>query len=168
MSIHTPAPLSPVSTTNIADHTTEEGHYEVSVPEQNIVGYEDSASMASGAAAPRQEAVGSEEQTAHRHRSHSVDSSHTDLSPCPQCGEPREYCHEHNPPVPIPEPVVPLPIPEPVCPVHVVTLSLNCEEAKALAGQLATALRQGGQDSAAVPPPYPVEEHTAQGVGIRG
>jgi hypothetical protein len=48
------------------------------------------------------------------------------------------------------------------------TLSLNREEAEALAGRLATALRQGGQDPAAVPPPYPVKEHAAQGVGVRG
>jgi hypothetical protein len=165
LSIHTPAPLSPTLATNDA---VEEGHYEVSVPEQNVVGYEDGTSMASGAAAPRQEALGSEEPTASRHRSHSVESSHTDLTPCPQCGEPRDYCHEHNPPVPIPEPVVPLPIPEPVRPVRVATLSLNREEAEALAGRLATALGQGGQDPAAVPPPYPVEEHAAQGMGVRG
>jgi hypothetical protein len=124
--------------------------------------------VASGAAAPRQEEVGPEEPTARRHRSHSVDSSHADLTPCPQCGEPRDYCHEHNPPVPIPEPVVPLPIPEPICPRHVATLSLNREEAEALAGRLATALRQGSQDPTAVPPPYPVQEHAAQGVGVRG
>jgi hypothetical protein len=138
------------------------------VPEQNVVGYEDRSSMASGAAAPCQEVVGPEELAASRHRSHSVDSSLADLSPCPQCREPREYCHEHNPPVPIPEPVIPLPIPEPVRPVCVATLSLNREEAEALAGRLATALGQGGQDPAAVLPPYPIKEHTAQGVGIRG
>jgi hypothetical protein len=50
----------------------------------------------------------------------------------------------------------------------VATLSLNCAEAEALAGRLATALGQGGQDPAAVPPPYPVEEHAAQGVGVHG
>jgi hypothetical protein len=48
------------------------------------------------------------------------------------------------------------------------TLSLNREEAEALAGRLATALGQGGQDPAAVLPPYPVEEHTAQGMGVHG
>jgi hypothetical protein len=168
MSIHTPAPRSPASTTNIADNTATEGHYEVSVPEQNVVGYEDRSSMASGAVAPHQEEVGLEEPTAHCHQSHSVSSSHADLSPCPQCREPREYCHEHNPPVPIPKPIVPLPIAEPVRPVHMATLSLNREEAEALAGRLATALGQGGQDPAAVPPPYPVEEHVAQGVGVCG
>jgi hypothetical protein len=165
LSIHTPAPISPTLATN---DVAEEGHYEISMPEQNIVGYEDGASVASGAAAPCQEALGSEEPTASRHWSHSIESSHADLTPCPQCGEPRDYCHKHNPPVPIPEPVIPLPIPEPVCPVCVATLSLNCEEAEALADRLATALRQGGQDPAAVPPPYPVEEHAAQGVGVRG
>jgi hypothetical protein len=122
--------------------------------------------MASGAAAPCQEALGPEEPTASCHRSHSVDSSHTDLTPCPQCGEPRDYCHEHNPPVPIPEPVIPLPVPEPICPVCVATLSLNCEEAEALAGRLATALGQGSQNPAAIPLPYPIEEHTAQGMGV--
>jgi hypothetical protein len=168
LSIHTPAPRSPASAANNVSHTPKEGHYEVSIPEQNVVGYEDSSSMASGAAAPCQEALGPEEPTVCRHRSHSVNSSHVDLSPCPQCGEPRDYCHEHNPLVPIPEPVVPLPIPEPVRPVCVATLSLNREEAKVLAGRLATALEQGGQNPAAVPPPYPVEEHTAQGMGVRG
>jgi hypothetical protein len=168
LSIHTPAPRSPASTTNDVSHNPEEGHYEVSVPEQNVVGYEDCSSMASGAAAPRQEALGPEEPTVIRHWSHSVDSSNIDLSPCPQCGEPRDYCHEHNPPVPIPEPVAPLPITEPVCPVRVVTLSLNREEAEVLAGRLATALGQGGQDPIAVPPPYPVKEHTAQGMGVHG
>jgi hypothetical protein len=44
------------------------------------------------------------------------------------------------------------PIPEPVRPVCVATLSLNHEEAEALAGRLATALGQGGQDPAAVLP----------------
>jgi hypothetical protein len=58
LSIHTPAPLSPTLATNDA---IEEGHYEVSMPKQNIVGYEDSTGMASGAAAPRQEVLGSEE-----------------------------------------------------------------------------------------------------------
>jgi hypothetical protein len=71
-----------------------------------------------------------------------------------------------QPPVPIPEPVIPLPIPEPVRPVCVATLSLNCEEAEVLAGRLATALGQGGQDPAAVLPPYPVEERAAQGMGV--
>jgi hypothetical protein len=137
MSIHTPAPHLSAPTTNNA---AEEGHYEVSIPEQNVVGYEDRSSMASGTAAPRQEEVGPEELTVCCHRSHSVDSSHADLTPCPQCREPREYCHDHNPPVPIPEPVVPLPIAELVCPVRMATLSLNCEEAEVLAGQLATAL----------------------------
>jgi hypothetical protein len=163
LSIHTPTPLSPTLTTNDA---VEEGHYEVSVPEQNIVGYEDRTGMASGAAAPCQEALGSEELTASCHRSHSVESSHADLTPCLQWGEPRDYCHDHNPPVPIPEPVAPLPIPEPVRPVCMATLSLNREEAEALAGQLATALGQGSQDPAAILPPYPVEEHTTQGVGV--
>jgi hypothetical protein len=125
MSTHTPAPQSPDLTTNNA----EEGVYEVSVPEHNVIGHEDRSSMASGAAAPRQEEVGSEEPTASRHRSHSLQSSHADLTPCPQCREPRDYCHEHNPPVPIPEPVVPLPIPEPIRPTRVATLSLNREEA---------------------------------------
>jgi hypothetical protein len=45
---------------------------------------------------------------------------------------------------------------------------VDCDKAKALAGRLATALGQGSQDPAAVPPPYPIEEHTAQGMGIRG
>jgi hypothetical protein len=165
MSIHTPAPHSPTPITN---DVAEEGHYEVSVPEQNVVGYEDYTGVASGATAPCQEEVGPEEQAPHCQRSYSIDSSNVDLSPCPQCGEPRDYCHEHNPPVPIPEPVVPLPIPEPAHPVRVATLSLNREEAKALAGRLATALGQGSQNPAAVPPPYPVEERAAQGMGIRG
>jgi hypothetical protein len=165
MSIHTPAPTSPVATTS---PVAEEGLYEVSVPEQNVVGYEDRTGVAPGAAAPRQEEVGPEEPTAHSHRSHSIQSSHADLTPCPQRGEPREYCHEHNPPVPIPKPIVPLPIPEPIRPRRVATLSLNREEAEALAGRLATALGQGSQDPSAVPPPYPVEEHAAQGVGVRG
>jgi hypothetical protein len=160
MSIHTPAPHSPTPA------NATEGFYEVSIPKQNVVEYEDRSSMASGAAAPRQEEVGPEEPTAGHHRSHSVHSSIADLTPCPQCGEPREYCHEHNPPVPIPEPIVPLPIPEPVCPVCVVTLSLNREEAEALAGRLATALGQGCQDPIAILPPYPVKEHAAQGVGV--
>jgi hypothetical protein len=165
MSIHTHAPTSPVTTTS---HDAEEGLYEVSLPEQNVVGYEDCTEMASGAAAPRQEEVGLEEPMACRHRSHSVESSHVDLTPCQQCGEPRDYCHDHNPPVPIPEPVVPLPIPEPIRPHCMATLSLNRAEAEALAGRLATALGQGSQDPAVVPPPYPVKEQAAQGVGVRG
>jgi hypothetical protein len=40
----------------------EEGHYEVSVPKQNVVGYEDRSRVASGAAATGQEVMGSEEQ----------------------------------------------------------------------------------------------------------
>jgi hypothetical protein len=165
MSIHTPAPVSPAP---IASDTIKEGLYEVSVPEQNIVGYEDCSGMASGAVAPRQAEVGPEEQAPHCQRSHSVESSHADLTPCSQCGEPRDYCHEHNPPVPIPEPVIPLPIAEPIRPVRMATLSLNHEEAEALAGRLATALGQGGQNPASVPPPYPVEEHATQGMGVRG
>jgi hypothetical protein len=56
LSIHTPAPLSPDPHHQPPTTPIEEGHYEVSVPEQNVVGYEDRSSMASGAAAPRQEA----------------------------------------------------------------------------------------------------------------
>jgi hypothetical protein len=59
-----PLPTSPT--------TPEEGHYEVSIPKQNVVGYEDCSSVASGAAAPRQEALGPEEPMASHHRSHSV------------------------------------------------------------------------------------------------
>jgi hypothetical protein len=163
MSIHTPARVSPDgSTTAPAD----ENHYEVYVPEQNVVGYEDCSGMASGTAANGQETVGSTQQAAHHSRSHSITASLVDLTPYPQCREPRDYCHEHNPPVPIPKPIIPLPVAEPSRPVCMATLSLNCEEAEVLAGRLATALRQGGQDTTAVLPPYPIKEHVAQGMGV--
>jgi hypothetical protein len=168
MSIHTPGPVSPAESNAALDNTPGKGHYEVSVPKQNVVGYEDHSGVAPGTTSTGEEAVGLMQSTVCCSQSHSIATSHADFSPCPQCGEPREYCHEHNPPVPIPEPVIPLPIPKPVRPICMATLSLNCEEAKVLAGQLATALGQGGQDPAAVPPPYPVEEHAAQGLGIHG
>jgi hypothetical protein len=127
--------------------------------------------MASGTTAGGQTMMGSEEPTASHHWSSSHGSStHNDLSPCPQCGEPCEYCHKHNPPVPVPAPVAPLPVRSPPItathPICVATLSLNCEEAEALAGRLAIALGQSGQDPAVVLPPYPVEEHAAQGMGV--
>jgi hypothetical protein len=134
MSIHTPPPISPAESNVILDDTTTEGNYEVSVPEQNVVGYEDRLGMAPGATNTGQEAVGSMQPMMHCSRSHSIATSDVDLSPCPQCGEPREYCHEHNLPVPIPEPIIPLPVAEPIHPVRMVTLSLNCEEAEASAG----------------------------------
>jgi hypothetical protein len=166
MSIHTPGPISPIEANDAPDDTTGKGHYEVLVPKRNVVGYEDCSGVAPGTATTGEEAVGLTQPAARCSRSHSIATSDIDLSPCLQCGEPQEYCHEHNPPVPIPEPTIPLPVAEPVHPVHVVTLSLNCEEAEVLAGRLATALRQSGQDPTAVLPPYPVKEHVAQGVGV--
>jgi hypothetical protein len=166
MSIHTPAPISPAESNAAPDNTTSEGHYEVLVPGQNVIGYEDRTRVASGATLAGQEVMGSTQQAMHCSRSHSITASDVNLSPCPHCREPQDYCHKHNPPVPVPEPTIPLPIPEPIRPVRVATLSLNHEEAKALAGRLSTALRQGSQDPTAVLPPYPVEEHVTQGVGI--
>jgi hypothetical protein len=50
----------------------------------------------------------------------------------------------------------------------VATFNLNREQAEALAARLATALHQDGQNSAEVPPPYPIQAEAAQGMGVRG
>jgi hypothetical protein len=87
MSIHIPARLTPEGITN--EPITEENLYEVSVPQQTVVGYEDHSGMASETTTGGQTVMGSEELTVSRHQSSSHGSSaHNDLSPCPQCGEP--------------------------------------------------------------------------------
>jgi hypothetical protein len=111
MSIHTPARQSPNATTTNTSNLVEEGVYEVSIPQQNVVGYEDCTEMAPGTIATGQTMVGPEEPTAgHNWLSSCGLSAHDNLSPGPQCREPREYCHDHNPPIPIPAPIEPLPI----------------------------------------------------------
>jgi hypothetical protein len=57
------------------------GDYEVSVPEQTIVGYEDRSGMASGAVIAGQETVGPTQQAAPHSQSHSIMTSHIDLTP---------------------------------------------------------------------------------------
>jgi hypothetical protein len=59
MSIHTPAPISPNEPTTAHNNTPGKGHYEVLLPKQNVVGYEDHSGVAPGAAVTSQEEVGS-------------------------------------------------------------------------------------------------------------
>ena len=126
--------------------------FEISVPNAGVVGNEDSARMASRAAATSMPQDGAAQHPALEEGSDSNDPDYQpDMRPCPQGCGPRHYCHGHTPsprprqsPAPIPIPPRPLPQyestralirpgrqPTPFNP-NLATFRLSCEDAVAL------------------------------------
>jgi hypothetical protein len=141
------------------------------VPEAIVTGDADSTRVASGTTTGSEEVARPEELTTTTGQlAPSSPVSPSDIGFCAQCHGPREYCHGHESPTPtpVPAPVAPVPVPAPTtCTSAMAHFHLTREEAMSLADNIANALEVCCQDSPEVPPPYPEDRQTAEGMGLR-